>query len=203
MLYPWHMILGFLAVWLIFWRVIWGAAGSRFSRFRSFELGPRELVKYFVHIATGRGSRNPGHNPASSWATLVFLFSVLGLGVSGYLKSVGIEDIGPLDVEEMHEILADVFIVTVAAHIIGIVIHMLRYRDGIALSMVHGKKQARGEAAFTQVKDSPQHGFAAGVGVLLAIVGAVALVRSYDPQAGTLTIFSMQLTLVERESEDE
>ncbi len=199
MLYPWHMILGVLSAWLILWRVIWGAVGSRYSRFRSFDLAPRQLINYFMHIAKGRAGRTPGHNPASSWATLVFLFSVLGLGLTGVLKGLGREDLGPVDLEELHVFLADVFIVTVVAHILGIAVHMLRYRDGIALSMLHGKKDALGEASFAQVTDSPRHGFAAAIGVLLAILGIIALVRSYDPQAGTLKLFSIELTLVERE----
>lgn len=201
--YPWHMLLGFWAVWLIFLRVVWGVMGSSYSRFRSFELAPRSVMNYFLRIAKGGGSRTPGHNPASSWATLVFLSSVFGLGASGSLKSMGIENLGPLDLEELHELLANVFIATVAAHILGIGLHLLRYRDGIGLSMLHGKKDSRGEAAFAVVTDSPQHGFAAGIGVIVAILGVIFLLRSYDSQARTLTLFSTKLTLVERDKAEE
>ena len=75
-----HVFSGYLMLGLIGFRVVWGFAGSRYARFRSFLFGPRAAIAYFADLLAARASRHLGHNPAGSWA----IFAMLALGVSSY-----------------------------------------------------------------------------------------------------------------------
>src|SRR3954453_23460165 len=44
-----HVILGYTAVGLILFRIIWGFVGSRYARFASFAFAPRAAIRFSAH----------------------------------------------------------------------------------------------------------------------------------------------------------
>ncbi len=93
-LYAYHMLSGFLMAFLIVLRILWGFFGTKYARFKSFQLRPKKLVDYFSSIVSGKTKRELGHNPASSYAAIImfimpiesfFIFLVLILGFASYL----------------------------------------------------------------------------------------------------------------------
>ncbi|MEZ5499065.1 MAG: cytochrome b/b6 domain-containing protein [Steroidobacteraceae bacterium] len=193
--FPWHMLAGLTLAFIVLARVAWGLLGTRHARFTSFRLNPADLVRYIVGQVTGRKTHVAGHNPASSWVAIVLMVLTLALGTTGYLMTSGANR---ESFEEIHEFLADAFLLIVVLHIAGVILHSLRHRDGFALSMVDGHKQ---DVSPAETIASPRS--AIGV-VFMAIVAAFAInvARNYDPASQSLEIFGTTLQLGEREGDD-
>ncbi|MCK6502128.1 cytochrome b/b6 domain-containing protein [Myxococcota bacterium] len=178
-LFPVHMLLGLVAAFIVGLRLLWGVVGSRPSRLSSFALRPSDLWAYARGAITGGARRLwTGHNPGASWAALVMFACVVGLAASGILMSRGVEA-----VEEVHEVLAWTLMGTVGVHLAGIVLHTLREREVIALSMLDGRRVgAPGDAI---ASPRPIAGLA-----FLALTGAWTggLVQSYDPATSSVVV---------------
>jgi len=184
--YTYHMLLGLMLGFLVLLRVAWGIWGTQYALFRHFKWDPKELFQYFWGIFKGLEKHWAGHNPASSWAALVMMGCALGSVTTGVLMGAGL---AKEDMEDIHELFANGFALTALAHVLGIAIHTLRFRDGIGWSMVHGRKAAikREETI------SNSYGAVAVLGFLLVIGFGVYLVRHYE--AGTLHLWGVHLTL--------
>lgn len=79
---PWHFRFGYSIASLLLFRIVWGFAGGRWSRFASFVYSPATVVRYL------KGSNQPehavGHTPlgaVSVFAILAFLAAQVGTGV--------------------------------------------------------------------------------------------------------------------------
>lgn len=189
-----HMILGLILFFVTTFRVVWGFVGSKYARFSSFPLSPSLLKAYFKEGLAGRGSRYFGHNPASAWSALIMIVLALGLGVTGYLMTTGNKE----TFEDIHELLANGFAFVVVAHIAGIVLHTLRHKDPIALSMLSGdKKKVDASAPIVRT-----HGFVA-LG-LLGLVGLLAfqLYGNFDRAQLSTRLFGVTLQLGENELQE-
>lgn len=193
--YSYHMLLGLVLVFAVWLRIIWGFVGSRYARFSSFALRPAELLRYFKDFLSRKSDRKLGHNPASSWAALIMMALAIGLGVTGFLMTTG----GNKDaLEDVHELMANAFIVVVIAHISGVVLHTLRHRDWIALSMVSGKKQSvSGEGGISQSYRGVAFLFVALVSVFVFHLG-----KNFDPRDQSLRLFGSTLQLGEAEGNE-
>lgn len=192
-LFTYHMLSGLIMGGLILWRIYWGLFGSRHARFTNFNLNPSALKDYFLGILSGSKKRWPGHNPASSWATIAMLALGLGLCITGYLMSTGNKD----SCEDIHELMANTFLVVVILHVAGVILHSVRHNDGIALSMVDGKKE---EIENSQPISSPRT-FSAIILVVLIFIMASYLYKNFNPITSTLKLFGKNLTLGENENE--
>lgn len=188
-----HMLAGILLVSSVLLRLIWGFLGTKHSRFASFALSPKDLINYFKGLLSGDKRKWAGHNPASSWATLAMFALALGLGATGFLMTTGEEE----TFKEIHELLANGFLVVVLLHVAGVLLHGFRHRDGIALSMLDGaKSEVPIEETISETRPL--------VGVLfgLFILGFGAyLARNFDYPNRTLNFFGTTLQLGETENE--
>ncbi len=187
-----HMLLGLMAAFMVVLRVIWGFAGTRYARFRSFLFGPGALVAYLRGVLRRSGERFVGHNPGSAYAIYALLILTLGQAASGLLiPSMGV-------LEELHELTAYLMILTVIVHVTGVVLHTIRHRENITLSMIDGRKA--GEASQAIASSSPL----AGAAFLALIAGwAFLLINGHDPRSGQLTLFGRTIQLGESEDEEE
>lgn len=189
--FPFHMILGLTLLFVVSFRVIWGLVGSRYALFNSFDLKISSLKNYFKQIRSGNTNLVAGHNPASSWAAVIMIACSLALALTGYITSRGHEDVG-----EIHEIISYVFLLTALAHIAGVIMHQLRHRDQMPLSMIHGSKE----------KIPAEYGIKNThvlIGILLAI-GAVAFLiflrQNYNPTDKQLRLGPIQINLGDPEN---
>ncbi|MBN1612747.1 MAG: cytochrome b/b6 domain-containing protein [Polyangiaceae bacterium] len=183
-----HMLLGLVAGFMVLLRLVWGFAGSRYARFGSFLFGPKALVEYLAGVFRRNGERHLGHNPGSAYAIYAMLLLALGLALSGLMMPSW------KALEELHEVMAYSMLLVAGAHFAGIVLHTLRHRENIALSMVNGRKN--GDAA-------------QGIGSSNAIIGIVFLaltagasavvVNGHDEGARQLTLFGQAFQLGESE----
>jgi cytochrome b len=170
-LFPWHMLLGAVAAFLVVLRVAWGVRRLRYARFGSFAFGPSSVVAYVKGIFTGRGERHVGHNPGSSVAIFAMLALTVGLAITGVAMSGG-DGVA----KELHEVFAYSLIGVVGVHVAGVVVHTLRRRENISLSMVDGRKAVEPAQAI-----SSSHPLVALALLGLTAVWSATLVRGYDP----------------------
>lgn len=119
----------------------------------------------------------------------------LGLAISGYLMTSG----GNKEVfEDIHELMANGFIVVVVLHVAGIVLHTIRHQEIIGLSMIDGKKA---NIAVDQKIPSQKSAF----GILLVglvVAFGLHLFKNYDSKTGALQFFGVTLRLSESEEEE-
>lgn len=175
-----HVILGLVVALVALLRILWGLVGTTYARFSSFPLRPGTLVDYVRGAFKGTAPATVPHNPATAYATIVLLAAALGLAVTGLLMTSGI---GGREAKEAHEVLVAVMIGSAGLHVVGLIWHVWRHRDGVAMSMVHGKKAGRVEEAI----ESPR---AAAAVAQLALVAAwvAVLVSGYDPSSRVLRV---------------
>lgn len=157
-----HVMFGYTMLGLIAFRIIWGFVGTHYSRFSSFLFGPRAALSYVAGAARGIPERHVGHNPLGSYA--VYAILVLGIltGVSGYFA---LNENGGDAAEDLHEALANVWLVVVIAHIAGVVVSSFLDRENLVRAMITGYKRISGPVA-SSLQSSPSR---VGVGVLLAM----------------------------------
>lgn len=194
--YPYHMIFGMLMAVAVMLRILWGVFGSRYARFSSFVLNPKELIEYFKSIFSFNSKIFAGHNPASSWAAVAMICLALGLAATGIAMLQGFyKEV----FEEVHEIFANVFFIVVILHVAGIVLHTLKHQDGIGFSMLHGKKDGINSSEGIQKSHT-----IAGL-LFLFIISTVVfhLNRNYDPSTQSLNLFGTKLQLGDSDGGDD
>jgi cytochrome b len=186
--FTYHMLAGLLLSFLVLLRLVWGLVGSKYSRFESFSLHPHDLVKYFATMLSGEKRKWIGHNPASSWATLLMFGFAIALGISGYFMTTGHKKA----LEDIHELLANGFLIVVLLHITGVVLHAMRHQDSILVTMVHGEK-----TGIPQPESIKPHRAVGVLFVALVALFGLYLRNSFDNQRGTLTFLGNTLQLGE------
>jgi len=195
-LFSYHMLAGLGIVFLLVLRIIWGFIGTTYARFSSFKLNPIELIRYFKDAVITKTKTYLGHNPASSYAAVIMFACAIGLAISGILMANGGENDS---LEEIHELLANIFLISVIIHVVGIVFHHFKHRDSLWSSMLDGKKKTSSDAS----------GIASTrpvVGLLFVIVFVSwlgYLITNYDSSTQTLNLQGTELRLGEAEHESE
>lgn len=191
-LFPYHIFAGLTMVFLLFLRVIWGFIGTAYARFSSFNVKPADLVQYLKDVLITRTRHYLGHNPASSYAAIIMYICAVGLAITGIQMTSGSE----AEVyEEVHEVLATVFLFTVIIHVGGIIIHQLKHKDSLWSSMFDGKKQEiEGKSGISVTRS-----LAGMVMVVLLLAWGGFLSSQYNGTTGKLQFFGTELTVAEEE----
>ena len=192
--FPYHMMIGLTMGLMVVLRIVWGILGSRYARFSSFALNPLSLVEYGRSLLSDKTKRYLGHNPASSWAALAMIVFSLGLGLTGTLMAKGT---GNKSLKEVHELLANGFLIIAIAHVIGVIFHHYKHRDGIGMSMVHGHKEpVEGGSGI-----GSSYRLAALIFLLVLAAFSINLYQKYEPKIRALNLFGTTLQLGELENE--
>lgn len=145
----WHGRIGTLILGLLIFRVIWGFAGSRYSRFSSFFPTPAKLQAYL------KGEwREAGHSPLGAVAVLVLLTVLVGLVATGLFANDDISFQGPLfslvdkDLSDrlsgLHAQIFNLLAVMVGLHLIAIAFYFLVKKNNLVVPMFTGHKKAKG-----------------------------------------------------------
>jgi cytochrome b len=157
-----HVALGYTALALIAFRILWGFVGSRYARFTSFAYGPVAALRYLRDAVSGRAQHYTGHNPAGSWAVYGILLLGLATGLTGYMQYEGL---GGESLEELHEVMANAWLVLVGLHVIGVMFSSLAHRENLALAMITGRKRGEDGVAY------PRAVRGVGLGLAAALAG--------------------------------
>jgi cytochrome b len=149
-LMDWHARLGYAALALLLFRIIWGFAGGYWSRFASFFYSPGSLVAYL------RGQAHPdhlvGHNPLGAGSVFAMLLLLLVQVGTGLVSDDEISFTGPLNrfVESSKGLAATWYhkeigqwlvIGLVLLHVAAVLFYLWKKRDNLILPMLRGDKQ--------------------------------------------------------------
>jgi cytochrome b len=136
-----HRLLGYTALGLVAFRLVWGVAGSRHARFSDFVRGPRAVRSYLRERLAGTSRRRLGHNPAAAVMILALLGGVAAVGTTGWMQTLhafhGVEWL-----EELHELLAYGLLAFVGVHVLAAIVESVHYRENLVAAMLHGRKRA-------------------------------------------------------------
>jgi cytochrome b len=136
-----HRLLGYTALGLVAFRLVWGVVGSRHARFADFVRGPRALRGYLRERLAGTSRRRLGHNPAAAVMILALLGVVAGVGLSGWMQTWSMFR-GEEWLEELHELLAYGLLTFVGVHVLAAIVESVHYGENLVAAMVHGRKRA-------------------------------------------------------------
>lgn len=176
--FPYHAMIGMTCTLMVCMRLVWGLVGTRYARFGTFMFGPGKVLEYFKGALVGGGERHLGHNPGSAYAIFGFFALMLALGVTGTMMGLRVKG-----VKDIHEVLAWSMLALIGAHVLGVVFHTLRWRENIAASMVHGRKQADVAAGIASARPIVAVAFLVVAGTAFGL-----LAKNYDPATRTTTI---------------
>lgn len=145
----WHFRFGYGVLTLLLFRIIWGFAGGRWSRFGSFIFSPRALVNY----ARGRGRPQDaiGHNPLGALSVFALLLILAAQVSSGMMSDDEIAFAGPMSkfvsgatvsaATWYHkEVGKAVVMALVALHVAAILFHLFRKKENLIRPMIQGEK---------------------------------------------------------------
>lgn len=143
----WHERLGYTALALLAFRVIWGFVGGRYARFTQFVRGPATVRAYL------KGQwRGLGHNPLGALSVVALLAALVFQAVSGLFTNDDIAFEGPLArhvsgwlsglLTTLHRGNEKVILLLVALHIAAIAFYRLARRHDLIGPMLHGDAHA-------------------------------------------------------------
>lgn len=164
-----HVLLGYTALLLVAFRLVWGLVGSRYAKFSAFLAGPRSVAAYVRSLMAFRPEAHTGHNPAGGWAIAGLLSLTAAIGITGILL---FEGWGPEAVEEIHEFLANATLGLVLVHVMGVIVGSMAHRENLVVSMVTGRKRA----ALRDAIRGPRPWAALALAVAVAVLWVALLV---------------------------
>ncbi len=188
-IYGYHMIFGMIMSLAVVLRIIWGFFGSEYAQFKSFVLNPSELIIYLKNAIQSKTKRYVGHNPGSSFAAVFMFACSLGLFFSGY--NMVVKNYKYI-FEEVHEILAHLFLILSVFHVLGIVLHTIKHQEKIGFSIIHGKKQT--ETSAIEVKN---YYLVSILYIILIVSFSIFLFKNFDQDSGDLTLANRVYKLVD------
>lgn len=184
-----HMLFGIVALFLLLIRLIMGVVGSRYSRFSSYPIHPREVITYLTNSVVSRTKLYAGNNPGSAVAALLMFLLVIALFISG-LGNEG--DVA----EDLHEFFAWALLVVIVLHLAGLAWHTIRHRENISLAMITGRKSGKPEDAIAS-----DHAIWGVVILVVSVIWITALFVNHDSRTSTVTLPGIGVTLHLDESE--
>lgn len=147
-----HMLLGYFALGLVIFRILWGFFGSKHSQFVSFFPTPKKLFNYISAIKKGKSPYVAGHNPLGSLMVFVMIILICLQAVSGLFIDDGVFSAGPYhDVFDksienvmkfIHHNFFDFMLIAIAFHISAIVFYWKAKKQNLVLPMITGEKDA-------------------------------------------------------------
>ena len=135
-----HEWTGYVIAGLVGLRLLWGLVGSRHARFASFIRGPAAVRRYLGDMLRGRERRHLGHNPAGAAMIVALLGTIAGICLTGWMQTTD-AFWGVGWVEGLHETLANLLLVLVGLHVLGVLYASLRHGENLARAMLTGRKR--------------------------------------------------------------
>jgi len=137
-----HVALGYILLGLLVFRLLWGFVGTRYARFRSFLLNPKEVVVYLLAMIKGKPAHYLGHNPAGSVSVWLLLALGLFICVTGVMA---LQDDASDLVVDLHGLATNVMLGVILLHLIGVLMSSILHRENLVRSMLTGYKSAESD----------------------------------------------------------
>ncbi|MEI6697231.1 MAG: cytochrome b/b6 domain-containing protein [Bacteroidota bacterium] len=147
-----HFAFGAFVGILLFFRLLFGVFGPIYSKFTDFPIGWKSQ-KEFITTYFSKSKIYAGHNPAASVIMLFILLVGFICSISGYLLYANKNEIFSIGInedflKESHEVVANLFLVLVGIHLLGIISDVLfHYKTGSLQSIFTGYKNIETKSA--------------------------------------------------------
>jgi cytochrome b len=135
-----HVAAGYAIGGLIVLRVVWGVFGPRHARFSTFVQTPRAVYVYLRDAALLKAPRYLGHNPAGGAMILALLAMLAGTCITGYMMTTDAYW-GAKWLEHIHEIMANLTVILIVLHVLGVLIVSFEHRENLVKAMITGRKR--------------------------------------------------------------
>jgi cytochrome b len=146
-----HVWAGYLVGGLIVARVVWGFVGPTHARFADFVSTPAEALRYVRDLLLLRAERHLGHSPGGGAMVVLLLVLLAATVVTGLVVYGGDQQAGPFAgfftkdtgeaVEEVHEVLANITLAFIIAHVAAVVFASFAHRENLVGAMLTGYKR--------------------------------------------------------------
>ncbi len=153
-----HVAVGIIFGLMILYRIVWGFIGPKYATFNTFKLSLPQLKDYFKQKIENRYREiSAGHNPASSWYTLIVLsigsiIVITGLLLYGIQEAKGYLSVFNEDYYNysnllltLHKYATYILLTWAIIHIVGVLIEQFYHKTQMVNSMITGYKKAKGE----------------------------------------------------------
>jgi cytochrome b len=148
----WHFRLGYVALGLVAFRLIWGFVGPRHARFATFLVGPAALFRYLGSFFRRDSVGAPGHNPAGAIMVVVLLLMVAAQAITGLFASDDIVFAGPYNgavgpdtasrLGGLHHRIFNVLQWAILLHVLAVLFYLFYKRQNLIGAMFSGRKPA-------------------------------------------------------------
>jgi len=135
-----HIILGYILLGLVGFRLIWGFVGGKHARFSDFVKSPLTILIYLKDMLTGRETRYVGHNPVGGAMIVVLLLALAVTAVSGWMSTTDAYW-GIRWVEVLHTTGAYLCVILILGHIAGVIYTSLAQKENLIKAMFTGRKR--------------------------------------------------------------
>ena len=136
-----HHWAGYAAAALIGFRLIWGFTGSHYALFRQFVRRPSTVMQFGKAMLRHEEPRYIGHNPAGSLMILGLIIAMAVTGITGWMYTLdalwGVEW-----VEEVHETTAELMLIMILLHVLGVIYAGYQHKENLVRSMISGRKRS-------------------------------------------------------------
>jgi cytochrome b len=147
-----HMLLGYFALSLVIFRILWGFFGTKHSKFIEFIPTPKKLINYILAVKQGKSPYVPGHNPLGSLMVIVMILLVCLQAISGLFIDDDIFSSGPYYgalgssvgniMSFIHHNFFDFMLIAIGFHIFAIAFYWKVKKQNLVLPMITGKKSS-------------------------------------------------------------
>lgn len=145
-----HIQLGYIALGLVIFRILWGFMGPKHARFSQFIPSPSQLVSYLKK--SNEKQQVAGHNPLGAFMVILMVLLIVIQTVTGLFISDDIFSSGPYygtissELEKAFKFLHlntfNIMIAAIVIHICAIFFYWLVKKQNLILPMITGKKTA-------------------------------------------------------------
>lgn len=153
----WHMRSGYAILALVFFRILWGFAGSSSARFSSFIAGPAACLRFAKKLLTRLPAPYASHNPLGGWMVVFLLLALLVQAGTGLFANDDIATEGPLAglvAKELSDRLTSIhywnfnlLLLLAGVHIAAVLYHWGVMKENLIGAMFTGVKRLPADAA--------------------------------------------------------
>jgi cytochrome b len=163
----WHFRFGYCVIGLLAFRIIWGFAGSKYSKFSSFPPSPVRAIAYLKGESTkgepikgepikglhtdGEPNRHLGHNPLGAFSVYAILLALIFQVSTGLFANDAIMWDGPLRnyvsnstsdlLTSLHKINRIILFVLIGLHLAAMAFYTWVKKEPLVGAMVSGYKE--------------------------------------------------------------
>jgi cytochrome b len=176
----WHAKAGYAVLTLVFFRLLWGFAGSDTARFSRFVASPWFALIHLTEAFRREPDRQVGHNPAGAWMVLLLLGLLFGETLSGLYVANDVADQGPFTeliparianaITALHWIFWDLLLAAIALHVLAIAIYAIAKGHNLLTPMITGRKNLPPDAPRPRIGSLVRAGILLGASALAVAV---------------------------------